>query len=325
MELSIKLSINKRHDSQHNTFLLRWNPAISSYTMARLDNDMQEWADGYWADDFDWSVYEWQKAHIGDRFFMVRVGEGNTGIFAAGRFTSNPTEGEDWAGNGRQIYYMQMEFEAVFHPERAEIITTEELERELPNINWHKGHSGELVDNETADKLELMWRDHIGRNKTIYLPRAVKNGDYDSRSDIDKAIEFASKAHAADYDLDGNPTILHPLAVGMMGNTDTERIVGFLHDIVEDTRYTFEDLIDEGFSDEVISALRLLTHNKQTSYMKYIENICRSGNQTAINVKINDIKHNMARGIAGGHICCVEKHKAALAYIENYIGKQDKH
>ena len=72
MELDIKLSINKRGDAQHNTFLLRWNPAISSYTMERLDNDMSEWAEGYWADDFDWSVHEWQRARKGDRFFMVR-------------------------------------------------------------------------------------------------------------------------------------------------------------------------------------------------------------------------------------------------------------
>lgn len=319
MELDIKLSINKRRDSQHNTFLLRWNPAISSYTMDRLNNDMEEWAKGYWDYDFDWSVYEWQKARNGDRFFMVRVGEGNTGIFAAGRFTSDPTQGNDWAGKGRDVYYMQMEFEAIFHPERTDIITTKELERELPNINWQKGHSGELVDNETADKLELMWRDHIGRNKSIYLPRAVKNEDYDSRSDIDKAIEFAAKAHAADYDLDGNPTILHPLAVGMMGHTDAERIVGFLHDIVEDTKYTFDDLANEGFSNEVITALELLTHDKETPYMTYIEGICKSGNTTAIKVKTNDLKHNLARGRAGGHIKCVEKHTAALAYIEDYI------
>ena len=319
MELDIKLSINKRRDSQHNTFLLRWNPAISSYTMDRLNDDMEEWSNGYWDDDFDWSVYEWQKARCGDRFFMVRVGEGKTGIFAAGRFTSNPLQGEDWAGKGRAVYYMQMEFEAVFHPERADIIPTEELMRELPAIDWQKGHSGELVDSETADRLELMWRDHIGRNKSIYLPRAVKNEDYDSRSDIDKAIEFASKAHAADYDLDGNPTILHPLAVGMMGQTDAERIVGFLHDVVEDTKYTFEDLVAEGFSDEVIEALRLLTHDKDTPYMAYVERICRSGNTTAIKVKMNDLKHNLARGRAGGHMRCVEKHTEALAFIEEFI------
>ena len=69
--------------------------------------------------------------------------------------------------------------------------------------------------------------------------------------------------------------ILMPLAVGMMGKNDTERIVGFLHDVVEDTRYTFEDLENEGFSEEVITALRLLTHDKETPYMEYIANICR--------------------------------------------------
>ena len=319
MELDIKLSINKKHEFSHNTFILKWNPAISSYTMERLDNDMAEWAEGYWSDDFDWSVYEWQKARKGDRFFMVRVGEGNTGLFAAGRFTSDPFKDEDWSGKGREVYYMQMEFETVFHPERAEIITTEELERELPHLDWRKGHSGQMLDAESAERLELMWRDYVGRNKSLYLPRAVKNDSYDSRSDIDKAIELASKAHAADYDLDGNPTILHPLAVGMMGKTDAERIVGFLHDVVEDTRYDFDDLEEIGFSEEVLSALRLLTHDKETPYMEYIERICKSGNRTAINVKLNDLRHNLARGREGGHLRCVEKHTKAFEYITSQL------
>ena len=44
-----------------------------------------------------------------DEFFMVRVGEGNTGLFAAGRFTSEPFKDEDWSGKGREVYYMQMD------------------------------------------------------------------------------------------------------------------------------------------------------------------------------------------------------------------------
>ena len=47
MELDIKLSINKKVEAQHNTFILKWNPAVSSYTMERLDNDISEWVDGY--------------------------------------------------------------------------------------------------------------------------------------------------------------------------------------------------------------------------------------------------------------------------------------
>lgn len=322
MELDIKLSINKRQGFMRNTFLLRWNPALSSYTMERLDEDMTDWANGEWCDDFDWSVHDWQKARKGDRFFMLRVGEGNTGVFAAGRFTSDPFLGDDWSGKGREVHYMTMEFETVFHPERAEIITTEELRAELPEIDWSGGHSGVMLDAESAERLELMWRDYVGRNKSLYLPRAVKNDYFDARSDIDKAIELASKAHAADYDLDGNPTILHPLAVGMMGRNDLERVVGFLHDVVEDTRYDFSDLEELGFSDLVIDTLRLLTHDKQTPYMEYIKRICESGNEVAVNVKINDLKHNMARGRAGGHMRCVERHTIALAYIESFLAER---
>ncbi|MBQ3173954.1 MAG: hypothetical protein IJB56_06595, partial [Alistipes sp.] len=108
----------------------------------------------------------------------------------------------------------------------------------------------------------------------------------------------------------------------MMGHTDTERIVGFLHDVVEDTPYTFEELAEEGFTEEVIATLRLLTHDKQTPYMEYIERICTSGNEVAVNVKINDLKHNLARGKEGGHMRFVEKHTAALAYIERYIAER---
>lgn len=322
MELNVKLSIDKKRDFMHNLFLLRWNPSVSSYTMDRLDADMQEWAEGYWSDDFDWSVSEWKKARKGDRFLMVRVGEGNTGIFAAGRFTSDPYKGEDWAGKGRDVYYMTMEFEAIFHPERAQIISTADLERELPHIDWRGGHSGQMVDRDSAVTLELLWRDHVGRNKSFFSPCAVKNKFYDSRSDVDKAIELASSAHAASYDLDGNPTILHALAVGMMGRNDLERVVGFLHDVVEDTEYDFCDIEEEGFSEAVISALRLLTHDKNTPYMEYIEKICQSGNMVAINVKINDLRHNIARGKEGGYTRCVEKHTEALAYIESFLASR---
>lgn len=316
MNLNITLSINKREEAQHGAFLLRWNPATSSYTMANLDSDMSVWAEGYWSDDFDWSIHEWQSARRGDRFYMVRVGEGNTGLFAAGRFASDPFVCDDG-----EVRYVQLEFETVFHPERAEIISTAELERELSHLDWRGGTSGEMLIKEDAVRLELMWRDYVGQNKSLYLPRAVRNDLYDSRSDIDKAIEFASKAHAADYDLDGNPTILHPLTVGMMGRNDTERIVGFLHDVVEDTRYDFDDLVEEGFSEEVLSALRLLTHDKETPYMEYVERICKSGNVTAIHVKMNDLKHNLARGREGGHMRCVEKHTVALAYIESFMAQ----
>ena len=131
----------------------------------------------YW-DDFNWSVHEWEKAQDGDRFFMLRVGEGKTGIFAAGHFISDPFKGEDWYGKGREVYYMTMEFDALFHPERTEIITTEELQRALPNIDWEKGHSGELITTEDAECLNKMWNEHIKKHAEAFRPRAVMNTKY---------------------------------------------------------------------------------------------------------------------------------------------------
>ena len=55
--------------------------------------------------------------------------------------------------------------------------------------------------------------------------------------------------------------------------------------------------------------------------MEYVENICKSGNLAAIHVKMNDLKHNLARGKEGGHTRCVEKHTVALAFIEAYLAK----
>lgn len=136
-------------------------------------------------------------------------------------------------------------------------------------------------------------------------------------SQIDIAVQIAGTAHAGQLDKDGNPVILHPLTVGMAGNTELEMVVGFLHDVVEDTDFSFEDLLEMGISVQAIETLKLLTHSKDTPYEEYIDRIITSGNQTAINVKLNDLTHNLKRGRAGGHTEIVKKHEKAYArFIE---------
>ena len=62
---------------------------------------------------------------------------------------------------------------------------------------------------------------------------------------IDIALRIATSAHAGQLDRDGYPVILHPLTVGLMGHADEEKMTGFLHDVVEDTSYSFEDLLQD--------------------------------------------------------------------------------
>ena len=68
------------------------------------------------------------------------------------------------------------------------------------------------------------------------------------------------------------------------------RIVALLHDIVEDTEYTFEDLKAIGFDDEIIDALKLMTHDETVSYMEYVTAI--KSNPIATAVKLADLEHN---------------------------------
>ena len=135
-------------------------------------------------------------------------------------------------------------------------------------------------------------------------------------SQIEIALEIAMKAHKGQRDLDGNPVILHPLTVALKGNNESEIVAGVLHDVVEDTEWTFEDLLEAGIEPEVVDALRLLTHSKDVPYFDYVQRIADSHNPIAINVKCNDLEHNLDRGRRGDHLKQVAKHTAAREIIQ---------
>ncbi|MBQ4520523.1 MAG: HD domain-containing protein [Bacteroidaceae bacterium] len=140
---------------------------------------------------------------------------------------------------------------------------------------------------------------------------------------IEDALRIAIEAHEGQKDLDGNPVILHPLTVGLAGHNREEIVAGLLHDVVEDTDFTFEELLKRGVDESIVDALQLLTHSKDIPYNEYVEHIAQSGNDVAIHVKYNDLCHNLKRGRAGGHWKIVSKHEKALAIIEPLVQKCD--
>lgn len=149
---------------------------------------------------------------------------------------------------------------------------------------------------------------------------------YVNNEQVELALAIALDAHKGQVDLDGKPTILHPLAVGMEGKNLTEMCVGFLHDVVEDSDYTFERLREMGVAPKIIRTLQVLTHDKSVPYMDYIRSIEASGNKTALQVKLNDLRHNLLRGSIGGHTKQVKKYSEAQDYLlrnEEYIIMED--
>lgn len=108
---------------------------------------------------------------------------------------------------------------------------------------------------------------------------------------LERALQIAVQAHAGQKDKSGAAYIFHPIRV-MMRCTSTEaQIVGLLHDVVEDTQVTFEELEGEGFSKTVMEALRLLTHDPKVPYEDYIREI--KTNAIATEAKLADLQDNM--------------------------------
>ena len=109
-------------------------------------------------------------------------------------------------------------------------------------------------------------------------------------STLESAIEIAVSAHKGQTRKDGSPYILHPLRLMMSVQSESEKIVAILHDVVEDTDVTLAQIQQKGFSDEVVDALRLVTHNPSQTYDDYISDIARNPIATA--VKLADLKDN---------------------------------
>ena len=110
-------------------------------------------------------------------------------------------------------------------------------------------------------------------------------------STLERAIEIAAKHHAGDTDKAGKPYLLHPLRLMFAVSTPNEMIAAVLHDVVEDTEVSLEDLKGEGFHDEIIEAIDALTKRPGESRLEAAGRA--AANPVARNVKLADVTDNM--------------------------------
>jgi len=114
---------------------------------------------------------------------------------------------------------------------------------------------------------------------------------------LEQAVTLATNAHSGQVDKAGNPYILHPRHVMETLQGNEAKMTGILHDTLEDSEMTVDDLRKAGCPESVIKALELVTHNPdyqgtEEEYEKKIKMIAESGNQLAIDVKYADLMHN---------------------------------
>ena len=134
-----------------------------------------------------------------------------------------------------------------------------------------------------------------------------------------KALKFCFEAHKNQVDKTGLPYVFHPFHLSEQMKDEYSTVCALLHDVVEDTEYTFEDLINMGFPNEVIEALKLLTHADDVPYMDYVKAL--SVNPIAKAVKIADLTHNSDTSrldvVDEWALKREEKYKKALEFLKN--------
>ena len=161
------------------TVIFKWNPAFSSYSMLHYLHDMYNLRLSD-ESDYNWSVWDWQQISKGDRFYWVKVGMyGQTGIVASGTITSKPYKGEDWSGRGRETYYVDFLPNLLLNPDALPILTCHELEQTIPDFEWAKGHSGLVLSDDQAARLDHLWKEFINHNQTLFAETLLKHNNED--------------------------------------------------------------------------------------------------------------------------------------------------
>lgn len=105
-----------------------------------------------------------------------------------------------------------------------------------------------------------------------------------------KALKLCFEAHKAQLDKSGMPYVFHPFHLAEQMDSEETTVVALLHDVVEDTSYPIEDLKNMGFSEKILEAVSLMTHEEGMEYMDYVKKI--KNNEIARKVKLADLKHN---------------------------------
>lgn len=136
---------------------------------------------------------------------------------------------------------------------------------------------------------------------------------------LELAIKVATEAHKGQKDKGGNPYIEHPKAVAARVDNLEHKIVAYLHDVVEDTEITLDDLAEMGFTNRIVNSVRLLTKTDKLTYEEYLKRL--KADDSAQHVKIADLRHNMDLSRipepTEKDYKRIEKYKRSLEFLES--------
>lgn len=152
-----------------NTFLFSWNP--TKWNWKTLEEDINTLKNtGYFTER--WSVASHRKIKIGDRGFLIKLGEFPKGIIASGYVSSIPFQAPHWDNSGRTIYYVNIDIEILLNPNKEPILDLSTLENDiiLSKNNWIPQSSGIEIYDDFKDRLETIWFDFLTQQNNNVNP-----------------------------------------------------------------------------------------------------------------------------------------------------------
>lgn len=142
-----------------------------------------------------------------------------------------------------------------------------------------------------------------------------------------KALVISFNAHKNQTDKSGMPYVYHPFHLAEQMDDEYSTCVALLHDVVEDSETTLDDLTAAGFPKEVTEAIRLMTHDDSVPYYDYIEMI--SKNPLAAKVKLADLRHNSDLSrldvVDGKALQRAQKYEKSIYLLEGWSKRSDYH
>ena len=134
---------------------------------------------------------------------------------------------------------------------------------------------------------------------------------------LELALPIATEAHRGQFDKAGIDYIEHPIYVASQVDTEEEKAVALLHDVIEDSPFTAEELLLAGLPETVVTAVQILSKKKGQEYQTYLENV--KSNSLARVVKLADLKHNSdlsrLETITDKDLERLEKYKKTIDYL----------
>ena len=245
------------------TYIFFWNPEVSDVTMSLYEKMLN--VKGNWC--FIWHIHDHEHVKNGDKAFVVRCGEGNTGICASGWIIDDKFEDFQDSTPERKVFNVKMRPFVMIHPDQSPILSTSELQDAIPEFDWSGGMSGRMLNKKEAEMLEKLWNKFVAQHQECIQVRSYYSDSYHEYDEDDwEDYDTADLTMMIELNEEGKFYCdwygKNDISVHAEGDTPKELKTNLFRALPlyidrSEVEFSFEDEIQENNHDEIEKAIEI--------------------------------------------------------------------